>query len=431
MDGTVTRSGSAATTEVKIESIAAGGEGVGHLDDGRAIFVGRTAPGELVEVEIEREKKLWARGRALRILESSPVRRLAPCPNHSRCGGCTIEHLAYAAQLEAKARIVRDALQRIGGLELDIPDIVPSPAEFHYRNRVSFTLRRLPGQRVVAGFHGVDSPRHVVDIDGSCMLPESPIGTVWDRIRSVWGAGAVLLPKGSVLRLTLRATASGEVSLLVGGGEGTGSPTELLDAVDGLESIWIQPEGEGARLVAGEPTLLERWNGEEIALAGAAFLQVNRQTAALLDGYVAELARGHGDDATAIDAYCGVGIHARRLAEQGFRVSGIELDPDAVRAARELGGVEYLEGRVEDRLPELLPADLLLLNPPRNGLAPEVTERIAEEPPAQVIYISCNPATLARDVQLVAGQFDVGRVRCFDMFPQTAHVETVLELVRS
>jgi len=417
------------SAQVRIDSIAAGGEGVGRLPDGRVIFVHRTAPGDLAEVALTERRDRWARGRLLRVLEPSPDRREAPCPFYGECGGCTLEHMTYEAQLRAKARIVSDALTRIGGMATAPPEVVPSPSEHRYRNRVSFALRRMGRGEVVAGFHALGDPERIVDLDGRCLLPEEPISRAWDALRANWGKEAFRLPSGDRLRLTLRASAAGEVSLLVEGGFSPGRPEELLEAVPGLAAVWHRPGAAPPSLVAGAPGLPETWGDETVELSGAAFLQVNRGAAALLEAHVMERI---GDPAglRVVDAYCGVGLHARRLARAGARVVGIELDPEAVAEARRsaVEGTEYVEGPVEELLPAHLPADLVILNPPRAGVAAEAADALAAAPPRRIVYVSCNPATLARDLRRLGEGFRVESVRSFDLFPQTAHVETVVVL---
>jgi 23S rRNA (uracil1939-C5)-methyltransferase len=417
---------------VRIESIAAGGEGVGRLADGRVVFVHRTAPGDLAEVGLVEQKPRWTRGRLLRVLEPSPVRREPPCPFYARCGGCTLEHMEYAAQLEAKRGIVAGALRRIGKVEAEVPPVTPSPEETRYRNRVSFALRRRGRGRVVAGFHAIGAPGEVIDIDGRCLLPEPAIARVWDRLRDAWGPDARMLPSGEELRLTLRATERGAVSLLVEGGFAPGEPGSLIRRVEGLEGIWHRPGSAPPELIAGSPGLPETWGDETLDLSGAAFLQVNRRAASLLEDHVLQLA-GAVQGLTVVDAYCGAGLHARRLARAGATVTGLELDRDAVAAARAAAteGASFLEGRVEDLLGPALPADLVILNPPRAGVAAEVVEALLSSIPPRIIYVSCNPATLARDIGRMAGVVEVAGLRAFDLFPQTAHVETVADLRRA
>lgn len=414
---------------LRIESIAAGGEGVGRLEDGRVVFVHRTAPGDLAEVELVHRAKRWARGSLVRVLEPSPDRRDPLCPYYAECGGCTLEHLEYPAQLRAKARVVGDSLRRIGGMEREDPQVVASPSETRYRNRVSFALRRAGRGKVVSGFHALGDPDRIVDMDGSCLLPEEPIARAWDALRQSWGADASRLPSGERLRLTLRSTATGEVSLLVEGGYSPGRPEELLAAVPALAGVWHRSGEAPAEVIAGAPGLPETWGGEVIEVGGTAFLQVNRAAAALLEAHV--MARiGDPRGLRVVDAYCGVGMHARRLARSGAELVGIELDASAVAEARRAApdGALFVEGPVEALLPEHLPADLVILNPPRAGVAPEVTDALVAAPPARIVYVSCDPATLARDLRRLGPAFEVEDVRSFDLFPQTAHVETVVEL---
>jgi 23S rRNA (uracil1939-C5)-methyltransferase len=418
--------------ELHIQNIAAGGAGVAHAPDGRAVFVHRTAPGDVVRAQLVEEKKRWARARLLEIIEPGPGRRVAPCPHYARCGGCTLEHLDYGAQLEAKRTLVREALARIGSVALAAPpEITASPAEFRYRNRVSFTLLRV-GERAIAGFHELDRPGRIMDIDGTCLLPEAPVAAAWDALRARWGQGARLLPRGRTLRLTLRASATGTVTLLVEGGAGGDAPA-LLAAVPQLAAIWHRPHpGSRAELRAGTEAVPELWDEESLALSGTLFLQVNRAAATLLEQHVLAVA---GDVAgrRVVDAYCGVGLHARRLARRGAQVLGLELDPHALAVARDTAepGLEFREGRVEDLLADVLPADLVILNPPRSGVAAGAIEALLASPPARLIYVSCDPATLARDLARLGTRCGLRSIRCFDLFPQTSHVETVVELACS
>jgi 23S rRNA (uracil1939-C5)-methyltransferase len=340
--------------------------------------------------------------------------------------------MEYDAQLAAKSAIVADALARIGGIDVDAPIVVASPKQLGYRNRVSFTLVRLRDGSVRAGFHELERPDRVLDIDESCLMPEPAVSEAWGAIRRAWGKGASRLPSGTRLRLTVRATAAGRSSLLVQGGYGPGRPDELLARVSSLDAIWHQPGATDVPvLLAGTADLSESWQGEDLSLGGAMFLQVNREAAALLDEYVIAIA-GDVSQRTVVDAYCGVGLHARRLARLGANVSGIELDAQAVSEARRaVPDARFTAARVEDALPSMLPADLVIVNPPRTGVAEDALAALRERPPARIIYISCDPATLARDLGRLRPSFELKSLRCFDLFPQTSHVESVAELACS
>ena len=420
---------------VRIDGIAAGGAGVGRLPGGQVVFVHRTAPDETVRVRMTEGRKRWARAELVELVDASPSRRVAPCPHYDRCGGCTLEHLRYDAQLRAKAEIVREALRRIGGVEIDAPEVVPSPSEFGYRNRVSFTLKRLRDGRIVAGFHVLGRPDRILDIGGDCLLPEEPLARAWRALRASWGPGASRLPAGPELRLTLRAGRAGSIGLLVDGGTAGGDAGALLRDVPGLVAVWHRADRtEPVVTLAGADAMAEQWDDFDFELAPTSFLQVNRHTARLLEDHVLERA-GDVTGRVVVDAYCGVGFHAQRLAGRAKHVVGIELDAGAVEQARVLAAARghrnaaFIAGDVGAELPAVLPADLVILNPPRAGVGAEVTDALVANPPARLIYVSCDPATLARDVARLAPALRLDGVRCFDLFPQTSHVETVAELV--
>ena len=411
--------------EVEVHGIAAGGAGVGRLPDGRAVFVHRTAPGERVRIRLTEEKKRWARGRVVEIVRAAPERREAPCPHYDRCGGCSLEHLRYAAQLHWKGRIVADAMERIGDNPVNAPPVRPSPRQHRYRSRVTLTLRRENGGKVVAGFHALEDPGRIVDLGGECLLPESEVARVLDRLRAAWGPGAALLPSGEELRLTLRRVREG-VILVVEGGRDGGRPRELLERIEGLVAVWTKDGSGRARCAAGTEETTESFLGRVVPVRGTAFLQVNREAGEAVLRRALE-AVGDPSGRRIVDGYCGLGVGGRLLAEEGGRVTGIELDGEAVRGARRDApeGFRVLQGTVEERLAEALPADVVMLNPPRTGLHRRIPEILADARPRRVVYVSCDPATLARDTERMAAAYRLTELEAFDLFPQTAHVECV------
>jgi 23S rRNA (uracil1939-C5)-methyltransferase len=414
--------------ELRVRGIGAGGVGIGDLPDGRVVFVPRAAPGDLARVEILQEKPRWARGAVREILEPGAGRRVAPCSRYEECHGCSLQHLEYPQQLRWKSRIVGDALRRIGGLSAVDPVVEPSPLELGYRNKATMTLRRLPGGRVVAGFHQLANRRRILDLGPECLVLSPALAGLWRDLRAAWGPKAVRLPHGRELRLTIRF-GDERGALLIRGGKGDGRPGELLAAVPGLGSVWREGEGGVVRHLVGEEALEVAWIGESLEVAGGAFLQVNPRAGALLHRFVLEMA-GEVAGRTVLDAYCGAGILGRMLARRGARVVGVEADPLGVAAARRGApeGFEVLEGTVEESLEGLLPADLVILNPPRTGLDAKVPEVLVRTPANRVVYVSCDPGTLARDLARLGTAYELEGARSFDLFPQTGHVETVVTL---
>lgn len=413
---------------VSIRSLSPDGSGVGTLPTGKIIFVSRTAPGDTALVRVTSERKSWARGIPVEIQVHGSGRRTPGCALFDRCGGCAFQHVDPAIQREAKGAFISDALGRIAGIPVPPPEIAPSPLELGYRSRVRFTLKRLRGGEVIAGFHKLGSPGHIVDVVGECLLPEEGVLQVWEGIRESWGAGASLLPRGTTLHLTVRSVQEG-VILLIEGGHGLGRAEGLLDAVPGLVAIWVKNGGRPAVLAAGTEDTSEVRGEETLSLGPDSFLQVNTTAADRLLHSVVE-AVGAEAGLRVVDAYCGPGILARKLVGLGCLVTAIEVDTRATEAASRgnPAGLDVRAGRVEDLLPRALPSDVVVVNPPRTGLDIEVTQALRETPPTRLVYVSCDPATLARDVKHLAPSYTVDSVHGFDLFPQTAHVETLMTL---
>lgn len=408
------------TVEVSVRAVASGGDGVGELPDGRVVFVPRTAPGDRVLVHVEESRSSWARARLVEIVEGSDLRVEPPCALYDRCGGCQLQHLPYEEQLRWKRRFVVDALERIGKLsDVPEPEVVASPRVERYRTRMTFTLRRLRGGRVVAGLHAEENAAHVLDVDDECLLPRTEVLEAWTRLRRAWGSGARRLPDGGRLRLTLRSGGRG-IELVVDGGQPGWRSGGLADDLPELSGVWHRPSGMGQSVLVA---------GESAPGGGDAFEQVNPEGAERLRAHALAVA---GDPDTVVEAYCGSAALGRSLARAGATVVGIEKNASAAAAAR-LGapnGLTVVEGAVEDHLAETLPADLLVVNPPRTGLADVVPAVIRAAPPERVVYVSCDAATLARDVERLGPGYDLSDLRCFDLFPHTAHVETVAVLDR-
>lgn len=402
-------------TRVEISSVAAGGDGVGRTE-GMVVFVPRTAPGDVANVRLTPSKR-FGRGLLASLEASSPLRVDPPCPHYTedRCGGCQLQHLSYSAQLSAKGAMVGDALRRIGRREVADPQVVPSDAEWRYRRKLTLHLRRGPAGWI-AGLHPYDDPVAVFDLL-DCPITEKGVVAVWGELRPAFD----LLPHERALRVSVRLVGSG-ASVVVEGGTMWRAAETFLARVPSVTELWWKADGRGARLVA------ERRGSSG---AGAAFAQVNARVAAALTARLLARVR-HFDPRRVVDAYAGSGGTAVPLAEEGRAVVAIELDRAAVSSFADAlrPPSRAIAGRVEEHLAAALPADVVILNPPRSGADARVTAALqsVSSPPRALFYVSCDPATLGRDLARMP-RYRLADVRAFDMFPQTAHVETVCELV--
>ena len=409
---------------VLIESVAAGGDGVGRLADGIAVFVPRSAPGDRVRLAHLRRRRRHAHAAIHSVVEPGPGRVQPRCGHfeRERCGGCQWQHLSAEAQGAAKRRMVGDALRRIGGLAVDDPVLVPSPRAFGYRATVTLTVRWTP-EGPIAGFHRQDAADTVFLLD-RCEIARDGINALWMALRPALGS----LPRGRDVRLKLRVAPDGALHVVVGGGLGAWTtPQPLADAAAGAglaATIWWEPANGAVRRIAGPA-----------ADRGAvAFEQVNPEVAAALRAAVLEAVPA--SSGRALDLYAGAGEIGLALASRGWETVAVESDERAAaraaeQARRSGSALRVVAHRVEHCLAGLLPADLVIANPPRAGLDGAVTGLLAERPPERLVYVSCDPATLARDLKRLGAEPARLSLSCFDMFPQTSHVETVAVLVRS
>jgi len=377
--------------EVEIERILPGGLGLAHAG-GKTVFVSLAAPGDRVRVKVEREQGNVLFASIVEILTPSPVRIEPPCPYFGRCGGCDFQQLTYEAQLAAKSEMIRDCLHRIARLE-NVPDIVvtPSPNEWRYRMRAMWQLDQ---DEHTIGYYERGS-RRVCDVV-DC---------------------AVLRPELQAKLEEVRAT------------EWSQFPPDLkhLDVVAGEENVSFAPGF--ANFETRELSLSVR--GEVYRCNAEAFFQINPS----LLGPLIEFALGDASGESALDLYSGVGLFTLPLSRRFQRVTAVEANPVAVRFARR--NLQDTKARVIAagvtewfRSAPVREVDFVLLDPPRAGAESAVIKGILDLHPQQISYVSCDPATLARDLRkLVAGGYTIHSIRGFDLFPQTHHVETVVRLI--
>jgi len=400
---------------VAVDSIAAGGDGVGRTN-GLVVFVPRTAPGDVVTAHIS-GRGHFARGALRNIVTASPVRIGPPCPHYTRdkCGGCQLQHMTYESQLAAKQIIVRDSLQRIGKRFVEAPPIERSPKEWRYRTKLTLAMRRRGG-RWIAGLHPYDDPVRVFPLT-DCPITDRRVVAAWHEVMTADS----YFPDAKELRGSVRLTSGGPIFVMTGG-ESWAARDQFAQAVPSISAVWWEPAEDKPRRLL--------YDKRADRSPSASFAQVNAKMAEILRDYVLERARAY-QPRSAVDAYSGAGHTAISLSEEGVKVTAIELDGEASEwsASKLTAPSHAVHARVEEALPALLPVDLVILNPPRAGVDARVTDTLEAEAPRLrgVIYISCNPATLARDLSRLPS-YRIESLQAFDMFPQTAHVETVCEL---
>ena len=403
---------------VAITAIAAGGEGVGRLADGRAVFVARTAPGERIRLrEGVKLHKSFARGELAEIVAAGAARVTAPCPHYvqDHCGGCQLQHVTYEAQLAAKRAIVGDALRRIAKLDIGDPEIVEAVEEWRYRAKISLAVKGGGGGRGrTVGFHPYDRPGSVFDLR-DCHIADFKLMALWREVKQRLD----LLPP-RLTQLTLRIDREGHRHIIA---ESSGEPWRTAEALraalpDGGNVIcWWQPVDGAARVVAGPAT----------GFPPTAFEQVNPEMGMIARAWAVDQV-GDVRGAVVWDLYGGIGDTAVALAERGAQVVSVDADEKAIEWARGRPAarpVRFIAGKAEDVLPTLPEASAVVVNPPRAGLHWNVTLRLTGQPVSRLIYVSCDPATLARDLHRLSATYRVTAVRAFDLFPQTADVETV------
>lgn len=395
---------------------------MGILPDGRVVFVPFTLPGEIVDLEVAELKGRFARGKLLGVRKASPKRLPAPCPHFGVCGGCHYQMLSLPDQLQLKAGIVREQLQRLGGFASTYDfKITASEKPLAYRNQVQF--HPLPSGKL--GLIGADEVQ-AFPVE-RCLLPLEGIQQTWPLLE---------LGEGHDLsRISFREDSRGEILTLLEGQQA--EPPEL--ETDLAISLAYKAKGvPGVYMLAGEDALLYRAHGKEFLVSPESFFQINLNVAESMLTHVLSLLP-EGEISEILELYSGVGFFSKFLAERCRHLVAIEASASAcydfVDNLREANNVELYEGPVEGLLPslakQLARPQLVLLDPPRSGLKPDARKALLSMAPQQVIYISCDPSSLARDLKIfTAAGYSVDHVHAFDMFPQTCHVETVVLMSR-
>ena len=436
---------------VTITGYTAEGLGVARID-GQVVFIHNAVRGEVCAVRILKVQKNVAYARVEDVLERSSARREPDCPHSPACGGCDFRHVSYEEELEAKRQRVEDALRRVGGADVAVEEILGSGQVDGYRNKVQFPVSP-SGQ---AGFYRARSHQVVPALDCRLQAPQAgaAAGAVEAYLRDFRVPAYDETTRRGLLRhIYVRTNREGQALVcLVVNGDRLPREEELVQyvrtacpsAVGVLLNCNTRDTnvvlGENYRTLWGEDALTDTLCGNVFRLSPPAFYQVNRAQAERLYGKAVEYAGLTGKE-TVLDLYCGAGTITLALARRAGRVIGAEIVPEAVENAREnarANGVENAEffcgdaGAVAEKLAsERLRPEVVVVDPPRKGLGEEVVPVIASMEPERVVYVSCDPGTLARDVKRFAERgYRAVRAAAVDLFPRTRHVETVVLLQR-
>jgi 23S rRNA (uracil1939-C5)-methyltransferase len=407
------------TIDLDLTAMAHGGSALGR-HAGRVVFVPFALPGETVRAELVEVHQHWAQARLVEVLAASPQRVDPPCPHFGpgRCGGCHLQHAAYEAQAELKQQVLADQLGRVGGLhDAPVQDILAAEVPWGYRNHARFSVT--PEGKL--GFLTADN-QDVIAVD-ECPILDPLLDELWAALDIEWP---------QLRRLGLRC------------GSATGDRMAVFE-LDHYEEFDIEvdlpvscvvlfADGETAVLM-GRPYLTEHVAGRDYRVSAGSFFQANTAGADALAALVGGMLEPRGGE-TLLDLYSGVGLFGLALAPHVAKVIAVESSPSAVadfrENARDLAHVQVVEAATEAALPSIEgPVDLLVLDPPRAGAGGGVVREIGRLAPRRIAYVSCDPATLARDAGgLLGAGYRLGQVQPVDLFPQTYHVESVALFVR-
>jgi 23S rRNA (uracil1939-C5)-methyltransferase len=398
--------------ELTLFTLAYGGDALGRLETGQAVFVPFALPGERVRVRLTEQKRGHAQAELVQVLEPSPQRIQPKCMHFGVCGGCHYQHMAYQAQLAAKAEILRDQLRRLGGIEAPpVQPTVASPSAWNYRNHIQFHLAQ-DGKLGYYRHPAAGSPE--VFAISECHLPEPALNDLWPQLEFEQGM--------EIERISLRA---GDELMLVLESSSPEPPELEVEAEISVVHLFE----ENPVVLAGDERMLISVLGRPFQISAASFFQVNTSMAGKMVEHVLDRLPASMD--LVLDLYCGAGLFSAFLAPRCERLIGVE---SSVSACEDFGvnldefeHVELYEGRAEDVLPILgIEPEVALVDPPRTGLDRRVLDGLAAMRPRTLIYVSCDPSTLARDAKrLIASGYRLVESTPFDLFPQTFHIESI------
>lgn len=431
----------AQSTAVRVEKLVEGGWGLARRE-AEVVLLRGVVPGETVRIEAATQRKGYSEARVGAVLEASPDRVVAPCRVFGACGGCQLQHLRYDAQLKEKRAVLRETLRRVGKLTIDdVPEPIPSPEPFGYRSTVRFLVFTQNG-RLQLGFHRERSHEPVEGAD--CLLAPSPVREMAALLTARLQAEARLPVRLHALEMRWSGATGGVLLLHRTGPADRVKAERLMARFHDLPGVLGQvvTAGDGkraARWASGQEWIEQRLCGLAFRVSDRSFMQANWPVNEILSRCIGDwVAPSPG--LRVLELYAGIGTLGLPLARQGAYVTEVESNPHALKDARHaakhnhVGRCRFRRASAEALLQAVRRAeyDVVLADPPRTGLSEACAARLADIHVPRLLYLSCDSATLARDLsRLCAGGYRVSRIQPFDMFPQTAHLETLVELIAS
>lgn len=439
--------------EIYIEKMASEGQGIAKYD-GMTVFVEKAIAGEKVQAEVSKVKKDYAVAETIHILEASLYRVEPLCPVYNLCGGCQLQHMSYEGELIFKKNKIEDALKRIGSIEVKVNDVIGMNSPYYYRSKAQYPVATVDGKAVM-GFYKERS-HEIVPIK-ECMLQNRQAENIAMEVLEFIKEFNIQVynenTKQGLIRhiMTRYSKSTGETMVVIVARENNlPHKDELVNRLkkyDGFAGLALNINPQDTNVVLGNKNIflygksriIESIGGLKYYISPQSFFQVNPIQTEILYSKALEFANLQGDELV-IDAYCGVGTISLFLARRAKQVIGIEVVEKAVEDAKEnaelnkISNTDFIAGKSEDIMKDLknreITPDVIVVDPPRKGCDDAVLDSIIDMAPERIVYVSCNPATLARDLKKLSKKYCIKEVQPVDMFPRTSHIECVVLLKR-
>jgi 23S rRNA (uracil1939-C5)-methyltransferase len=442
--------------KVNVVDIGSKGEGICKYND-FTIFVQGVVPGDILETEITSKKKSYANGKIVKILSKSEIRQNPECEYFDVCGGCQIQNIKYAEQLKYKTNKVKNAIERIGKIEnVEVYNTIGMEEPYNYRNKGQFPIKK-NNNKIEIGFYKVGT-HEVVDLK-KCIIQEEISNKVLNVVRGIINDNKISAynessHKGILRHVVIRTAYQTKDTMVILVTNGRDLPhigkiiTKLKEISEVKSIIQNVNKQRGNKVLGsknytiyGDDFIVDDIKGISFKVSPSSFFQINPKQTEILYEKTLEYAELTGEE-TVFDLYCGIGSISLFLAKKAKKVYGVEVFAQSVRDAKRnaknngIENVEFLAGKAEEIIPKIykngIKADVVVLDPPRKGCEARLLETIIEMKPKKIVYVSCKPATLARDLKyFVEHGYEVGKIQPVDMFPHSTHVETVCSLKRS